>query len=306
MSLLVVHNLKKQFAKTATPAVNGISFDLAPGEILGLLGPNGAGKTTTISMLLSTLTPTSGQISYFGKDFFKHRSEILQQVGFASTYVKLPGRLTVYENLAIYGRLYALNARERQFRIKMLLEQFNAWHLRDQEVVALSAGQMTKIMLVKAFLARPKLVLLDEPTASLDPDVAYDVRQFVMQQRKQEGTAFLFTSHNMDEVAQVCDRIIVLKKGTIIANNTPQELAKTVSEARVELVIDAGLQEALGYATEQSIVHAVQDKTVTFTVDEQKIAQFLMALAQRHVHYIDIVVHRPSLEDYFLRVAQEK
>ncbi len=139
-------------------AVNGISFDLSQGEVLGFLGPNGAGKTTTMHMLLGTLTPTSGVITYFGKNFAKHRSEILQHVGFASAYTRLPGRLTIYENLDIYGRLYGLSSYDRAIGIKQFLKAFDMWQMKDKAVSGLSAGQLTRVMLAKAFLPKPKIV----------------------------------------------------------------------------------------------------------------------------------------------------
>ena len=146
--------------KGATPftAVNEISFSLKEGETLGILGPNGAGKTTTTQMLLSTLTPTSGSIYYFGKNFFKHRLEILHHVSFASAYVKLPGRLTIKENLEIFGRFYGLSSSDCAVQIKKFLNFFSMWDLKNRETASLSAGQMTRLMLAKAFLTRPRVL----------------------------------------------------------------------------------------------------------------------------------------------------
>ena len=162
-----------QLAKIFTPhflsrrnpytAVDNISFQVAEGEILGFLGPNGAGKTTTIQMLLGVMTPTSGAIYYFGKDFARHRSEILQKVTFASAYARLPGRLTIEENLDVYGRLYGIGYNDRKERIKRLLTLFGLWHKRNDFTGPLSAGQMTRVMLAKAFLPNPRMILLDEP-----------------------------------------------------------------------------------------------------------------------------------------------
>src|SRR5690242_9373559 len=165
-SALTVRDLKKIYkGKVPFIAVQGISFDLQKGEILGLLGANGAGKTTTIQMLLSTLKPTSGSIVYFGKDFFAHRSATLKQVSFASTYVSLPWKLTIEQNLKVFGRLYEMSDEEIRYA-DVLLDRFGILHKKQIPLAKLSAGQVTRLMLVKAFMTKPKIALLDEPTAS--------------------------------------------------------------------------------------------------------------------------------------------
>lgn len=314
MPILVVENLVKKFNKRFSlfgfnkkevTIVDSISFQLKSGEILGLLGPNGAGKTTTIQMLLSTMTPTSGKIDYFGKNFFTHRSEILQQVSFASTYVRLPGRLTIQENLNFYGSLYGLDSEQRKTRIEKFLKFFNMWHLRDREAGMLSAGETTRIMIVKAFLSFPKVVLLDEPTASLDPDVAHDVRNFVLDQRNNYGVSILFTSHNMEEVTQVCDRVLVLKGGKIIANNTPDELANSVSSVRVNLLVsDLDHTKTENYLKQKNLDFKIEERYFIIEVDEEKISQLLIELAQQGLKYTHISIDKPNLEDYFLEVAK--
>lgn len=313
MSVLQVQQLVKQFTKrpwlgksTTFTAVNGISFELAKGEILGLLGPNGAGKTTTIEMLLGTLTPTRGTILYFGKDFHKHRSEILNRVTFASAYVKLPSRLTIWENLDIFGRLYSIKGPERYERIKRFLTLFEMWSFRDREVAGLSAGQMTRVMLAKAFIPYPDIVLLDEPTASLDPDVAQEVRNFVLEQKEERGTSVLFTSHNMEEVTLVCDRVLVLKNGSIIANSTPIELASSVSNAHVHLLITQGIEKAILYATQNNLPYKVFEQWIEIEIDEHAIAQLLTTLAQAGVEYTNISIDKPTLADYFLSLVNKK
>lgn len=313
---LQVHQLRKVFEKKPVfpwqekkkpyVAVDSISFELQEGEILGLLGPNGAGKTTTIQMLLSVLTPTSGTIRYFDKDLATYRSEILQDVAFASTYVNLPWRLTVYENLDVYGRLMSLPSRQRAKRIEKFLKFFGIWEQRDQDRSSLSAGQSTRLMLAKAFLAHPRVALLDEPTASLDPDIAQEVRAFVLEQRKEYQVSVLFTSHNMDEVTTVCDRVMFMKKGTIIANDTPAKLAKSLSKTTVHLLIAKGLKAAQLYATAQSIPFVTEKPWVLFTVDELHVAKLLSALATLGVEYTNIRIDAPTLEQYFLKTAKEE
>jgi len=282
-------------------AVDEISFAVEQGEIVGLLGPNGAGKTTTIHMLLSTLKPTSGSITYFGKDLAQERCAILQKVGFASTYVKLPPQLTIMENLDIYGRLYGLSRKEREYKIREHLHFFGIWHLRNRLVGYLSAGEVTRVMLAKSFLADPVIVLLDEPTASLDPDVAHEVRLFVLRQRDEHGTSFLITSHNMAEVTQICDRVLFLQRGKIMANNTPEELARSVSVTTVYLMVGDGLKRTISYAQQHGLQYEVEGRDIGIDIDEKQIAKLLTGLAQAGVEYSQISIEKPTLEDYFLQ-----
>jgi len=215
-------------------AVNQVSFTLHEGEIVGLLGPNGAGKSTTIAMLLGALTPTTGTIRMFGKDFLTHRSECAQDITFASSYIRLPWRLTVYENLRVYSLLYGLKRAEFAKRIQKLLSHFGVWEQRYKTMSELSAGQITRVMLSKAFMPYPKLALLDEPTASLDPDIAHEVRTFIRTQQKEYGTTILYTSHNMNEVAELCKRVLFLKAGKIIAEDSPENLTKSAAVNSLE------------------------------------------------------------------------
>lgn len=310
--VLRIEGLKKTFTsrrlfsrkETSFTAVKGISFNLHKGEILGLLGPNGAGKTTTIQMLLGTLTPTFGKIYYFDKDFSKYRSAILEHVSFASAYAKLPGKLTVYENLAVYARLYGLRPAAFNPKIENLMWHFGITKLRDKYARILSAGQMTRVMLVKAFMIDPDVVLLDEPTASLDPDIAQYVRQFILQQQNERNIAILFTSHNMDEVAEVCDRVLVLKAGTIVADDTPENLAASIAIARVELIISKKQDAAIAYVKQNNLFYAEEKNSLIIEVDEHKIAQLLAGLASAGVIYSQISINKPTLEDYFLQIAK--
>ncbi len=281
--VLSVSELTKVYpGRPPTTAVDGLSFALDRGEILGLLGPNGAGKTTTIQMLLSTLEPTSGEIRYFGKSLATARAEILGKVGFASAYSKLPRRLTVAENLDVFARLYGLKAGERRERIRDLLTQFGVWDLRRRQVEGLSAGQTTRVMLAKAFLARPRVALLDEPTASLDPDIAVEVRAFVRSRRDEEGVSIVFTSHNMDEVAQLCDRVIFLDRGRIASSGRPDELAASVASTRIRLRVIQGLDQLLDHVAAAGLTGSspIDDDVVEVEIDESRISDFLA----RHRH----------------------
>lgn len=312
MLILIVKNLSKSFTtgfwpfKTPkiTTVVNDISFHLNKGEILGFLGPNGAGKTTTIQMLLGTLTPTSGKIEYSDKDFAKNRIESLKRIGYASGYDKLPARLTVVENLDIVGRIYGIPEPQRTQQIEKLLKFFGIFQMRDRQSGTLSAGQATRVMLAKAFINDPEIVLLDEPTASLDPDVANEVRQFILAQSRERGTSILITSHNMDEVTELCDRVLVLKNGTIIADNTPEQLAQSTSKIRVHLTISDGLERALTYLRDAQLIHTVEGSHLTIEIDEHAIAQLIVQLGERKVIYSQISIDKPTLEDYFLSIAK--
>jgi ABC-2 type transport system ATP-binding protein len=286
-------------------AVDHISFELKRGEILGLLGPNGAGKTTTIQMLLSTLTPSSGHISFLGRDFSKHRSWALQQIGFASTYVTIPHYLTVYENLDIHGRLYGMSKHDRRAWSEKYLTLFGAWDIRDQMFGTLSAGQKTRVTLAKVFMTSPRVVFLDEPTAALDPDIAQEVRKFIRQQQQEQGVSILFTSHNMSEVTEVCDRVLVLQSGKIIADDTPDALAASISTTRIYLDVGDGLKRTVAYVQSQQLPYQVEERWITIEVEERKIAEVLTELARAGVVYTQIWIERPTLEDYFLTIAQQ-
>ena len=303
--VLSVRNLRKVYpGKKRYVAVDGISFDLKKGEILGLLGPNGAGKTTTIQMLLSTLKPTSGEIFYFGKPFAKHRSEILQKVVFASTYVSLPFTLTVQQNLEVFGRLYGVPIADLRQRMDKLLKGFGIEHKKKVPVGKLSAGQVTRLMLVKAFMVRPKVVLLDEPTASLDPDIARDVIQFVLEQRDEHDISILFTSHNMAEVTDVCDRALFLQNGRIIADNEPGALAKSVSKSTLQLTVGDGMKRTVMIAEKLKLPFKIEHRSIELSLDEAQIAKFLSALAAAGVSYTNINIITPTLEDYFLHMVE--
>ena len=218
--LIEVQNLTKKFG--AVTAVDGISFNVAEGKITGFLGPNGAGKTTTIQMILDLVTPTSGQIHIFGLDMRRHREEILQKMNFSSAYIAMPGNLTVFENLSTFARLYGI--RNRKERIAEFSEFFNIKELLKKMTGTLSTGQLTRVNLAKALLNKPKLLLLDEPTASLDPDIADRTRKLLRQIQKDHGVTILYTSHNMEEVEEMCDRVIFIQKGKIVDDGSPAEL----------------------------------------------------------------------------------
>lgn len=220
MPLLEVEALSKRFGDLTV--VDGISFALERGEILGLLGPNGAGKTTVIQMLLGLITPTAGRIRVFGLDLARHRQEILQRVNFSSTYVSLPYSLTVRENLQVFARLYGV--RSARTKVDDLIEQFDLKAKANRPSKELSSGQLTRLHLAKAMLNDPELLFLDEPTASLDPDVADRIRQMLLKVRAERQLAILFTTHNLREMELMADRVVFLHQGHILSSGTPAEL----------------------------------------------------------------------------------
>jgi ABC-2 type transport system ATP-binding protein len=222
--------LTKRFEETV--AVDHVSFQVAAGEVVGLLGPNGAGKTTILQMLLGTLLPTSGHVRILGLELERQRETILHQVNFSSTYVSMPSSLTVRENLMVFARLYGL-AHPKE-RVEAVMKLFEIEELRAASGRALSSGQLTRVCLAKAFLNEPRVLFLDEPTASLDPDIADKTRRLLRETRDKNGTTILYTSHNMQEMEELCDRIIFLHKGRIIAMDTPKAVLAKYGQANLE------------------------------------------------------------------------
>jgi ABC-2 type transport system ATP-binding protein len=213
-------------------ALDGLSFTVAPGESLGLLGVNGAGKTTAMNLLLGLTTPTSGTVRVFGLDLWKHRIEILKQINFSSAYTSLPSNLLVWQNLTVFAKLYGVK-RPKQ-RIESLLELLDITHLRKSVTGKLSAGESTRVNLAKALLNQPRLLLLDEPTASLDPDIADRVRKLLRKLQRETGLSILYTSHNMRDIEEVCDRLIFLHGGKVLAAGTPGDIHERFNRTSLE------------------------------------------------------------------------
>jgi ABC-2 type transport system ATP-binding protein len=219
--ILEARALVKRFGPVT--AVDGVSFTVGQGDVVALLGPNGAGKTTTLHMLLGLVTPDTGAVRLFGRDLAHHRTELLSRVNFAAGYVHLPGALTVEENLTVFARMYGV-AKVRR-RVEAVTELFDLGDMRRRPLRQLSSGQQTRVQLAKALLNEPDLLVLDEPTASLDPDAGDRVRQLLLHEARRNGRAMLITSHNMLEVERMCDRIHFLAAGRIVAVGSAAELA---------------------------------------------------------------------------------
>ena len=301
MDILNVSGLTKKFGDFK--AVDNISFSLKEGEILGLLGPNGAGKTTTIQMLLGVLTPTLGEIKYFDKNLISHREEILEQINFSSTYTNLPWRLKVKENLNFIAHFY--NIKDRSQRLKKIMELFRLEKIWDQEHSELSSGQMTRVNLAKAFINFPKILLLDEPTASLDPETADYIRSFLLSERDKFSLSMIFTSHNMSEVEEVCDRVIFINCGKIIADDTPENLAKTVDTSHIKLFIKDGLKRAIEYCQKHKLKYAIDKRYIIIDIKERFIPKLLEDLMTLGAAYSEISIEKPTLEDYFIQTAKK-
>ena len=205
-----------------TRAVDGISFALEAGSMTGLLGGNGAGKTTTIAMIMGLVMPTSGKVKVLGAEMPRQRYQVLHEMNFESPYVDMPHRLTVRQNLTVFGRLYAVE--HLADRIAQLAKELDLGEFLDRPTGKLSAGQKTRVALAKALINSPRVLLLDEPTASLDPDTADWVRGHLERFRQERGATVLLASHNMAEVERLCERVIIMKQGRIEDDDTPERL----------------------------------------------------------------------------------
>lgn len=231
-AIVEVRGLTKEFNGVA--AVNAISFEMYEGEILGLIGPNGAGKTTTLQMLLGLTTPTGGEIRILGMTLERDRTEILKKVNFSSSYISLPFSLTVRENLMVFARLYGV--KEAPGKIDELLRAFEIEEVRDVPTRRLSSGQITRVCLCKALLNSPRILFLDEPTASLDPDIADKTRTLLRRIKEESSISILYTSHNMKEMEEMSDRIVFMDRGRIIAMGRPAEIKERFGGRSLEEV----------------------------------------------------------------------
>jgi len=219
-NVIEVHRLTKRFGDIV--AVDDLSFEVRKGEIFRLLGPNGAGKTTTIQLLLGLTTPTSGSGRVLGMDVSRHTYQVLRRVNFCSAYIALASNLTVRQSLKVFARLYGIRRAEE--RVRQLLDLFEIPGIADRATGALSSGQLTRVNLCKAFVNDPEVLFLDEPTASLDPDIADKVRTALKRLRHERGVSIVYTSHNMREVEVLCDRVLFISRGRAVAEGSPQEV----------------------------------------------------------------------------------
>jgi ABC-2 type transport system ATP-binding protein len=240
--VLTVSSLRKTYGDFV--AVDGVSFEVRPGEIVGLVGPNGAGKTTTISMILGVLQPTAGEVDICGVDLFKQRGKALAHTNFGATYAPLPGNLTVEQNLRVFGLIYGV--KDLEARIEQLLADYDLKQHRRTKAGLLSSGEQTRVTLAKAMLNHPHLLLLDEPTASIDPATARDIRTRIVASAETDRCGVLWTSHNMYEVSEVCDRVLFLSRGKILMDGEPEALVREHGAATLEDLFVEVAHESLG------------------------------------------------------------
>ena len=238
--IISVSKLSKKFGDVR--AVDNISFDVKKNSIIALLGANGAGKTTTIAMLLGLVVPSSGEISIFGIDILKSRYSALSRMNFSSPYVDLPQRLSVYQNLKVYAQLYGISNEKE--RLSVLADDLQLNDLLHRKYKTLSAGQRTRVMLAKSLLNNPELLLLDEPTASLDPDSADWIRHYLCDYRKRTGASIMLATHNMQEVERLCDHVLMMQGGRITDAGTPSELIEAYGRDSLEEVFLAVARKA--------------------------------------------------------------
>ncbi len=303
-AVLQVDRLTKNYGPFR--AVDQISFALEKGRIVGLLGPNGAGKTTTIQMLVGITLPDGGSIRYFDQDLHGHREACLQRINFSSSYNMLQNRITVWENLIVFARLYRVAQPEA--KITDMGAYFGITHLMNQRFMTLSAGQKTRVNLVKALLNDPEIVLMDEPTASLDPDIADRTLSLIESLRESRQLSIVYTSHQIDEVTRICDEVIFLDRGRIVAQDTPAGLTRRIAGGTRVHVKFAG--EPDGMLT--TLAQRYRDVTLTdrnrlvVTAEEHEVAQAIFDIGKTGVHVLDIDIQKPTLEDVFLQIARGK
>jgi len=298
---LEVSNLTKLYGSFR--AVDGIGFSVPKGKIVGLLGPNGAGKTTTIQMLVGITLPDGGSIRYFGQDLHRHRESCLQRINFSSSYNNLQGRITVWENLVVFARLYRVHRPEA--KIRELGRYFGIDELMGQRFLTLSAGQRTRVNLTKALLNDPEVLLMDEPTASLDPDIADRTLSLIESLRESRDLAIVYTSHQMDEVTRICDEVIFLDRGRIVAQDTPAGLTSRIANSRLCVTFEgqpASVLSALQlhFASVELPAHNV----ALVTTETHRIPQAISEIASSGVRIVDIDIEKPTLEDVFLQIAR--
>jgi ABC-2 type transport system ATP-binding protein len=231
-SAIQIKNLSKNYNNIL--AVKDMNFEISKGSIIGLLGPNGCGKSTTIGMILGLIKPSSGKVLINGQNIENNRTNLLEKMNFISPYIELPKKLTVEENLKVYGRLYGI--KNLEIKISELIDKLNLAEFKKRKTGELSSGQKNRVSLAKALINDPEILLLDEPTASLDPDVGDYIRTFIEEFVKKKNTTILLASHNMNEVERLCDEVMMMKKGKIIDKGKSNELINKHGRKNLEEV----------------------------------------------------------------------
>ncbi len=303
MYAIEVKDLRKAYLKGAkrVEALRGISFQVKKNEIFGLLGPNGAGKTSTINALLGILSYDSGQLKILEKD----PEDVKHKINYASAYAWLSGIIKIDENLKVYGKLY--NVKNVKERINYLLDIFEISHLRRKKVYSLSSGEQTRLNLCKGLINNPRVLLLDECTVGLDPDIAEKTRRIIKKQQVEHGSAILFTSHNMAEVEELCDRIAFLHHGKIIKVGTPKQLNKLIKKQIVKIDFLPTKKSLIQHfkKTDYDIVELGKNH-VEIELDhaERKLHGLMHPLFKEGFQIKDINIEKPNLERVFIKLAR--
>jgi len=307
MDAITVKHLTKAYWQKGKPfhALKGISLNIKEGEMFGLLGPNGAGKTTLINILAGLLDKDDGSISILGMDPLKEKETVKSQMNVGAAYSFLTGILSVEQNLRVYGMLYGIKNIEA--RITQLMGMFEIENLRHKRVYTLSTGQAIRVILCKSLLNKPKVLLLDECTVGLDPDIAQKTRKILKDYQKEHGVTLLFTSHNMTEVEQLCDRIAFLYKGEILVIGTPKELSRRIKTNSVKVDVLENGKKPLRAIVGRFKVRITESKpgmVIFETQGEKELPKIINAIIKGGMEIIDINVRKPSLEDVFLKIAR--
>ncbi|HLC89133.1 MAG TPA: ABC transporter ATP-binding protein [Candidatus Nanoarchaeia archaeon] len=309
MNTLMAKELVKTFPVKGgrMTAVDRVSFNIKKGEIFGLLGVNGAGKSTTINILSGLIIPDSGEVEIFNKNFFKNQEEIKSKFNLATAYYTLSTNLTVRQNLKVYAKLYGVkNAEEK---IEALTKKFMVNQLFDIQVRALSSGEKTKVVLVKALLNDPKLLFLDECTVGLDPDMAEVTRELLEEYNRETGCSILFTSHYMQEVERLCDRIAFMDRGRIVKIGQASSLIKELEMQEVKLHFSRDLKQAQRILKREGIEFKQESaQALSFQIKNRKntIYPLLEKFVKARVVFDDLHLNKPTLEEYFIKRSRRK
>lgn len=287
-------------------AVNGVSFSVQEGEIFGLLGPNGAGKTTTINMITGILKKDKGSIKILGKNFDENKEELKNLMNVSTAYHSLTSVLTIYENLKVYAKIYGVkNFNER---IDELLNKFGLEDLKKKQVTYLSSGEKTRLALCKALINKPKILLLDECTVGLDPDMADKTRKYLKKYCKENKTTIIFTSHYMYEVEELCNRIAFLSKGKILMIDNSKGLKKMIKKQVIELTLSKKHDELKKILEEKGMnILFADSKDIIFEVDtDHNISELIALILKRGIKIDDIHIKKPTLSDIFIKISREE
>lgn len=309
MTAVDVDNLRKTYRSRSwkfwrrpdeTQALNGVSFAVDEGEIFGIVGPNGAGKTTLINILSGLIYRDAGTVTVFGEALEANRERLAERMNVATAYSSLTGPLTVRENLKVFGTIYDAYSREK---VDELLELFEIRDLDGKRVWRLSAGQKTRVNLCKAFINEPELLLLDEATAGLDPHIAQVTRDAIKELRAEHGTTIIVTSHNMEDIDQLSDRMMFLHNGEILRTGTPHEIKEDIHVKLLSVTVQTCSREFRSFVEEQG--GDLNGDTAVFEIEQEtEIIELLNRIGQLDVEVIDIDASSPDLENLFQKVAR--